>query len=361
MGGGWCTMLEAEEDEPLLAAEDQPSKSVRFSTRFRKETKPNGPKMASGTLVPSIAPPTQQVRWADGVHQDPGGRLTDEPAAFSAANPTPSLHQAIAAYNAGGAATLSLAGQVAACKAGSASSAPGAPSLTDAVENFMARQRKAAAAAASSDPDATQQPQTRGAVELPMLGKELAPARRSPRFERFSTVADGRHSPSGARSPRSGSPLAPSRSPIMKGGPSLGVVTTPKEGPPLGPFLPQTSQSRARRSLDNRGGAGAPRGMANCSAPPPPAGRFQRSGSRGSGARAIPALPPPVEKRAAPPVVEHPPVGDLLGDLMDMDNEVLQSMPGAGGPQSAPLFEQQPPPDRSASSTLASDLHGVRL
>ena len=221
MGGGWCTMLEAEEDEPLLAAEDQPSKSVRFSTRFRKETKPNGPKMASGTLVPSIAPPTQQVRWADGVHQDPSGRLTDEPAAFSAANPTPSLHQAIAAYNAGGAATLSLAGQVAACKAGSASSAPGAPSLTDAVENFMARQRKAAAAAASSDPDATQQPQARGAVELPMLGKELAPARRSPRFERFSTVADGRHSPSGARSPRSGSPLAPSRSPIMKGGPSF--------------------------------------------------------------------------------------------------------------------------------------------
>lgn len=340
MGGGWCTMLEAEEDEPLLAAKDQPSKSVRFSTRFRKETKPNGPKMASGTLVPSVAPPTQQVRWADGVHQDPSGQAKDESATFSAANPTPSLHQAIAAYNAGGAATLSLAGQVAACKAGSASSAPGAPSLTDAVENFMARQRKAAAAAASSDPDATQQPQARGAVELPMLGKELAPARRSPRFERFSTVADGRHSPSGARSPRSGSPLAPSRSPIMKGGP--------------GPLV-------MREPLDNRGGAGAPRGMANCSAPPPPAGRFQRSGSRGSGARAIPALPPPVEKRAAPPVVEHPPVGDLLGDLMDMDNEVLRSMPGAGGPQSAPLFEQQPPHDRSESSTLASDLNGVRL
>ena len=331
---GWCAMLEAEEDVPLLAAEDRPSKSVRFSTRFRKETKPNGPKMSAGTLVSSVAPPMQVVRWADGVHKDPSaGRLTDEPATLSAANPTPSLHQAIAAYNAGGAATLSLAGQVAACKAGSASSAPGAPSLSDAVENFMARQRKASAAA-SSDPDA-KQPQRGGAAEIPMLGKELAPARRSPRFERFSTAADGKHSPTGARPPRSGSPLAPSRSPIMKGGP------------------PTT-----REPLDNRGGAGAPRGMANCSAPPPPAGRFQRSGSRASGARAIPV--PAVEKCAAPPIVEHPPVGDLLGDLMDLDSDALRSMPGAGGLQSTPLFEQQPP-DRSASSTLASDLNGVRL
>ena len=328
-------MLEAEEDVPLLAAEDRPSKSVRFSTRFRKETKPNGPKMASGTLVPSVAPPTQVVRWADSVHKDPSGRLTDEPATLSAANPTPSLHQAIAAYNAGGGATLSLAGQVAACKAGSASSAPGAPSLSDAVENFMAQQRKASAAA-SSDPDATQQPQPRGgAAEIPMLGKELAPARRSPRFERFSTAADGKHSPTGARSPRSGSPLAPSRSPIMKGGP------------------PTT-----REPLDNRGGAGAPRGMANCSAPPPPAGRFQRSSSRASGAQRWKS--PAVEKCAAPPIVEHPPVGDLLGDSMDLNSDALRSMPGAGGPQSIPLFEQQPP-DRSASSTLASELNGVRL
>jgi hypothetical protein len=331
-------MLEAEEDVPLLAAEDPPSKTVRFSTRFRKETKPNGPKMASGTLVPSVAPPTQVVRWAEGVHKDPSGQLADEPATVSAANPTPSLHQAIAAYNAGGAATLSLAGQVAACKAGSASSAPGAPSLSDAVENFMAWQRKASAAASS---DATQQPEG-GALEMPMLGKELAPARRSPRFERFSTAADGKHSPTSARSPRPGSPLAPSRSPIMKGG------------------SPTT-----REPLDNRGGAGSPwgnrdlpRGMASCSAPPPPAGRFQRSGSRGSGARAAPL--PVVEKRAAPPIVEHPPVGNLLGDLMDVDNDVLRSMPGAGGLQSTPLYEQHPP-DRSASSTLASDLNGVRL
>jgi hypothetical protein len=154
-------MREAEEDEPLLGTEDPPFESGRFSPRFRKETNPDSTKMASGTLVPSSASPTKVIRWADGVQKDttgPTGQAVD-PATTSAANPTPSLHQAIAAYNAGGASTLSLAGQVAACKAISrASSAPG-PNLKDAVENYMttARQRKAADAVyPAASPDATQ-------------------------------------------------------------------------------------------------------------------------------------------------------------------------------------------------------------
>ena len=162
-----CAMLEAEEDEPLLATEDPPFKSSgRLSQRFRKETNPDSTKMASGTLVPSAAAPTKGVRWADGVQKDPTGPTGQavEPATTSA---VPSLHQAIAAYNAGGASTLSLAGQVAACKAASrASSASGVPNLKDAVENYMAtaRQRKAADAVyPATGPDATQ---ARGGLTL---------------------------------------------------------------------------------------------------------------------------------------------------------------------------------------------------
>ena len=160
-------MLEAEEDEPLLATEDPPFKSSgRLSQRFRKETNPDSTKMASGTLVPSAAAPTKGVRWADGVQKDPTGPTGQavEPATTSA---VPSLHQAIAAYNAGGASTLSLAGQVAACRAASrASSASGVPNLKDAVENYMAtaRQRKAADAVyPATGPDATQ---ARGGLTL---------------------------------------------------------------------------------------------------------------------------------------------------------------------------------------------------
>ena len=160
-------MLEAEEDEPLLATADPPFKSSgRLSQRFRKETNSDSTKMASGTLVPSAAPPTKGVRWADGVHKDPTGPTGQavEPATTSA---VPSLHQAIAAYNAGGASTLSLAGQVAACRAASrASSASGVPNLKDAVENYMAtaRQRKAADAVyPATVPDATQ---VRGGLTL---------------------------------------------------------------------------------------------------------------------------------------------------------------------------------------------------
>lgn len=338
-------MREAEEDEPLLGTEDPPFESGRFSPRFRKETNPISTKMASGTLVPSSASPTKVIRWADGVQKDttgPTGQAVD-PATTSAANPTPSLHQAIAAYNAGGASTLSLAGQVAACKAISrASSAPG-PNLKDAVENYMttARQRKAADAVyPAASPDATQ---------IPMLGKELAPPRRSsPRFERFSTAAaDGKHSPTGARSPRSGSPLAGSRSPIMK-------------SPPM-----------VRDALDHRDHRGnPPRGMPSCTAPPPPAGRFQRSGARASGASGARAAPltapfPAVEtaapRRAPPPKVEQPPVGDLLGDLIDLSDDASRPTPGAGAPQSAPLSEQPLTRSASSSSLLASDLNGVRL
>ena len=325
-------MLEDQEDEPLLQEEHQAS--VRFRTRFRKEAKHLEPKMASGTLVPSAAPATQ-VRWAEDVHQDPSGQREGGSVTVSAVNPTPSLHQAIAAYKARGGATLSLHQAVAACNAGGTSSTPGAPSLTDAVESFMAKKREAAEAASSSDPNATEQPQATGGAAKIQIGRELA-ARRSPRFERFSTT-NGSHSPTGARSPRLGSPSA-SRSPIMKG----------REG---------THYDATRDPLDNC--SGDPRGMANCGAPPMPAGRFQRNGSRGNGARAMPVS---AMKKLAPPAVEHPPVGDLLGDLIDLDNNASQLVPGAGGGQSGPLFEQLPlRHDRSVSSILASELSDVRM
>lgn len=335
-------MLEAEEDEPLLATEDPQFKSERCP-RFRKETNLNASKMASGTLVPSVAPPKKGVRWADGVQKDPTGPTGQavEPATTSAANPTPSLHQAIAAYNAGGAATLSLAGQVAACKAASRASSASGPNLKDAVENYMAtaRQRKAADAVyPAASPDA---------MQIPMLGKELAPPRRSsPRFERFSTAADGKHSPTGARSPRSGSPLSGSRSPIMKS-----------------PVMVRDALDN-RDNRDNRGPI--PRGMGS-SAPPPPAGRFQRSGARAGGARAAPlTVPLPAVEKAAPgiappPKVEQPPTGDLLGDLIDLDNDASRSTPGTAAPQVAPQSEQPLPRSASSSSFLASDLDGVRL
>ena len=119
------------------------------------------------------------------------------------------------------------------------------------------------------------------------------------------------------------------------------------------------------RDASSEGVRSGPRGMAN-TAPPPPAGRFQRSGARASGARAPPlTVPlPAVEaapRRAPPPKVEQPPTGDLLGDLIDLGDAAARSTPGAGAPQSAPLPEQPLLRSASSSSTLASDLNGVRL
>ena len=123
------------------------------------------------------------------------------------------------------------------------------------------------------------------------------------------------------------------------------------------------------RDASSEGVRSGPRGMAN-TAPPPPAGRFQRSGARASGARASGARAAPVTvplpaveaapRRAPPPKVEQPPTGDLLGDLIDL-GDAARSTPGAGAPQSAPLPEQPLLRSASSSSTLASDLNGVRL
>ena len=121
------------------------------------------------------------------------------------------------------------------------------------------------------------------------------------------------------------------------------------------------------REASSEGVRSGPRGMAN-TAPPPPAGRFQRSGARASGARAaapvtvpLPAVEKAAPRRAPPPKAEQPPTGDLLGDLIDLGDDASRSTPGAGAPQSAPLPEQPLLRSASSSSTLASDLNGVRL